>query len=293
MVHGNLRSLQLGLLVGASGLLAANTQAAAASGDETTAAAITATRTEFHATLAAGQAIIVDNPYGDVSARFGGFEHATETHAVLQEPGNATHIELEPTIDKDGRYSISPRLPAGVTVADGQRIDLEVFVPEGHAVSVHTDQGRIEVKGVHGDVQANSTTGNISLRGIKGTIRAETREGQIDAALGTAPRKSSQRLATSTGDINIAVDDRLDAELDMATSALFGTEYSLKIVRRPGEEPNKRAHLVIGEDESKLIVESRRGQIRVSRRAKFISEGDADSVATESKEEEQEDNDGD
>jgi hypothetical protein len=111
--------------------------------------------------------------------------------------------------------------------------------------------------------------------------------------LTTAPRKSSQRLATRTGDINIAVDDRLDAELDLATSALFGTEYSLKITRMPGQEPNKRAKVLIGEDHSRLVVESRRGQIRVSRRTNFISAGDSTSVATEQQEEEQEDNDSD
>jgi hypothetical protein len=196
-------------------------------------------------------------------------------------------------VDSDGHYRIAPRLPAGANISAGQRVDLEVFVPEGHALSVHTEQGSIEVKGVHGDVRIASSTGNISLRGIKGAIQAETGDGQIDASLATAPRKSSQRLATRTGDINIAVDDRLDAELDMATSALFATEYSLKITRRPGEEPNKHAETVIGEDESRLVLESKRGQIRVSRRISFISEGEASSVAHESKEQEQEDNDSD
>ena len=105
-------------------------------------------------------------------------------------------------------------------------------------------------------------------------------------------RKAKQRLATSTGDINIAVDDRLDAELDMATSALFGTEYSLKVARLTGQEPNKRARVVIGDDASRLVVESRRGQIRLSRRASFTPKGEAASVAS-GDEEEQEDGDSD
>jgi hypothetical protein len=250
-------------------------------------------RSEYNAKLAAGQPVAIDNPYGDVAARFGGFEHEVQVYAVLQEPTGATHIELEPGADSDGRYRISPRLPNGANVAQGQRVDLEVFVPEGHALSVHTDRGSIEVKGVHGDVLLASTAGNISLRGIKGVIQAETGEGRIDASLGTAPRKSRQRLATRTGDINIAVDDRLDAELDMATSALFSTEYSLIITRRPGEEPNKHAKAVIGADESRLVLESKRGQIRVSRRASFTSAGEAYSDSRQEQEAGQEDNDGD
>ena len=282
------------MLVVALTLLTANTQAVEiASGDESAASSIIATRAEYNATLTAGQPVAIDNLYGDVSVRFGGFEHKTEIHTVLQEPSGAAHLEFEPGVDSDGRYHVAPHLPAGATLAEGQRIDLEVFVPEGHSLSVHTDQGEIEVKGVHGDVNINSATGNISLRGIKGAIQAETGDGQIDASLGTAPRNSKQRLATRSGDINIAVDDRLDAELDMATSALFGTEYSLKITRMPGQEPNKRAKTVIGEDESKLLVESRRGQIRVSRRTSFTPVGEASSVARENSEEEQEDNDSD
>jgi hypothetical protein len=290
VIPGNRRSI-----VGAFVLLAASAQAGVVAAGDADAATppINASRPEFNATLTAGQAIVVDNPYGDVAARFGGFENKAEVHAVLQEPTGAAPIEFLPRVNKDGLYEVTPRLPAGVTIAEGQRIDLEVFVPEGHDISVRTGSGLIEVKGVHGNVDIKSESGNISLRGIKGAITAETGDGQIDASLSSAPRKSSQRLATRTGDINIAVDDRLDAELDMATSALFGTEYSLKVTRLPGQEPNKRARVVIGEDHSRLTVESRRGQIRVSRRSKFISAGDANSVATERQEEEQEDNDSD
>jgi hypothetical protein len=274
-------------------MLASHAQAADVSAAEDSAiSSIVATRAEYVDTLTPGQAVAVDNPYGDVAVRFGGFEHKAETHTVLQEPAGASHIELKPSVDSEGRYRISPTLPAGAAIAEGQRIDLEVFVPEGHAVSVHTNQGSIEAKGVHGDVKLESVTGDISLRGIKGAIQAETDAGQIDASLSTAPRKSSQRLTTRTGDINIAVDDRLDAELQMATSALFATEYSLKIIRMPGHEPNKRAQALIGENHARLDVESRRGQIRLSRRINFISTNGASSAADEAQEE-QEDNDSD
>lgn len=292
--QGKARTWILRSLASAAVLLASNAQAVDTAGsDDPATSSIVAIRSEYGTTLTAGQAVAIDNPYGDVSARFGGFEHQVQVYAILQEPAGATHIELEPNADHDGRYAISPRLPTGASIAEGQRVDLEVFVPEGHALSVRTDQGSIEVKGVHGDVVLASTAGNINLRGIKGAIQAETGGGQIDASLDTAPRRSSQRLATRTGDINVAIDDRLNAELDMATSALFSTEYSLIVTRRPGEEPNKHAKAVIGEDESRLILDSKRGQIRLSRRTSFSSTGDASAVAGKEQDEEQDDNDGD
>jgi len=226
------------------------------------------TRSDYAATLPTGRAVMIDNPYGDVHVRFGGFEHKVETHAVLQEPNGAAHIALEPG-DTQNFYSLVPRLPAGTTLSEGQRLDLAVLIPEGHALRVRTEQGEIDVHGVRGDVDLRSGNGNINLRGISGAIRAETGAGQIEAALGTAPRKSAQRLATRTGMLIVAVDDALDADVELATSGVFATEYSLKVMPRPGEEPNKRARSLIGRDTAKLTLESRRGEIRLLRRAGF------------------------
>ncbi len=235
-------------------------------------AAIATTRSDYSATLPQGQAITIDNPYGDVHVRFGGYEHKIEIHAVLQETMGVTHIALAPGPTGAG-YAVGPRLPAGATLRDGQRLDLSIFVPENHPLTVRTEHGLIDVHGVHGDVDLKSTAGDIDLRGIHGAIQAETGEGTIEAALGTAPRNSNQRLATTTGDIQVGVDDRLDADVDMATSALFATDYSIQVTRHPGEEPDKHARTVIGANASKLVLESRRGQIRLVRRAGFTVAG--------------------
>jgi len=269
-----------------------NASAVAATAQDKLVASIATTRSDYAATVPVGQAIVIDNPYGDVHVRFGGFEHKVDAHAVLQEPKGAAHIDLKPTVAEDGHYTIAPRLPAGASARDGQRIDLSVFVPEGHALSVRTEQGLIDVHGVHGDVDLKSTTGDINLRGIKGAIHGETGGGAIEAALDSAPRNASQRLATTTGDIQVGVDDHLDAALDMATSALFATDYSIEVTRRPGEEPNKRAHAVIGANASKLVLESRRGQIRLIRRAGFTTVG-GESSAAPSGQEGGQDNDSD
>lgn len=256
------------------------------------AGAVVTTREDYAGTLKPGQVIVVDNPYGDVHARFGGYEHAVETHAVLQEPPRVAHIQLSPAQTADGFYMIAPRLPAGGIQQPSQRIDLSVLVPEGHDLRVRTGQGFIDVHGVHGNVDVKSDGGDLELRSIQGAIQAETTGGGIEASLGTAPRGAQQRLATTTGDIDLGVDDRLDAAIDMATSALFATDYSLVVTRHPGEEPNKRASTTVGRNASRLTIESRRGQIRLRRRAGFTSVGDASSDATAGRDQD-EDNDSD
>jgi hypothetical protein len=235
---------------------------------------INITRSDFAAALAVGAPVTIDNPYGDVHVRFGGFEHKVDGHVVLQEPAGAAHIDLQPgTVD--GRYVVAPRLPANATLREGQRLDLSVFVPEGHDLRVTTEQGLIDVRGVHGAVDLATVGGDITLRAIQGAIQAQTRDGTIEASLGTAPRGAHQRLATTTGSLQVGVDDDLDAAVRMATSAQFATDYSLQVERRTGEEPNKIARSVIGGNHSTLALDSKRGEIRLIRRARFTSVGDA------------------
>ncbi len=221
-------------------------------------------RHEFSATLSAAQPVSVDNPYGDVRLRFGGYEDQLEIQAVAQVPDKASPIDLRPGI-VDGIYRIAPRLPTDHLIVEGQRLDLVVFVPLGHPVSARTERGVIESRGIRANIDLRSTSGNIAIRGTKGAINAETGPGTIEVSLLHASPGSHQRLATSTGSIVLAVNDDLDARLEMSTSAAFATEFSLQIERLPGQEPNKRAIARIGEEESQVIVESRRGEIRLQR----------------------------
>lgn len=225
-------------------------------------------RQDFSTRLTTGQAVAVDNPYGDVRLRFGGYEDQLEIHSVAQRPGSATPILLQPAV-VDGSYRIAPRLPANTLLAEGQRLDLVIFIPLGHAVDARTENGTIESRGIRADIDLRSTSGNIAIRGTKGRIKAETGPGTIEVSLLRAPPGSHQHFATSTGSIVLAVNDDLDASLEMSTSAAFATEYSLQIERLPGQEPNKRAIARIGEYKADVVVESRRGEIRLQRWSGF------------------------
>ncbi len=244
-------------------------------------------RQDFSASLVPGQNIAVDNPYGDVRLRFGGYKEQLEIHAVAQRPAGAAQINLQPG-DIDGSYRIAPRLPPNTLVAEGQRLDLVVFVPLGHALSARTENGLIESRGIRADIDLRSNSGNISVRGTKGDINAETGPGMIEASLLHASPGSHQQLATSTGAIVLAVNDDLDARLDLSTSAAFATEYSLQIEHLPGKEPNKHAIALIGKEAAQVTVQSRRGEIRLLRWTGFRT---ADGKPIESDEELDDDSD--
>ena len=225
--------------------------------------------------LPEGQSIDVDNPYGSVFVRFGGYEHQFDVHVTLQQPDGATKIDLAHAA-RDGRFRVAATLPEGIALAEGQRMDLVIYVPQKHAVSVKTDGGSIESRGVKSDLDLHTASGDIAVRGTDGAVQASTDDGKIEVQLkDPAPAGSTQKLVSRTGSITLGVSDDLAAELQLSTSAQFATDFSLQVEHFDGKEPNKRATTTIGTPKSggqvaKVVLESLVGEIRLLRRAVFV-----------------------
>jgi hypothetical protein len=218
-------------------------------------------------TLSAKQLIRIDNPYGDVRIRFGGYESVLEWLSLRQNPDTANEITV--TGSGDEVFVVSARLPAGTVLAPGQRVDITAYVPEGHDLDIVTEQGLIEARGLHSSLRVRTRSGDISFRGVKGLIDVETASGTIEGQLNRAPDGSQQRIATETGNIILGLAENLDATLKLATSSVFATEFSVQIDPQPGQEPNKIGTAVIGKPKADIEVVSKRGEIRLLRRMAF------------------------
>lgn len=224
-------------------------------------------RTTSTQVLTDKQPIRIDNPYGDVRIRFGGYESMLEWRTVAQNAA-ATH-KIAVTGDNQTSYVVSARLPEGIALAPDQRIEITAYVPKGHDIEILTEHGLIEVRGVQANVRARSATGNISFRGIVGLIDVETGGGNIEGQIDPAVAGTRQHVGTSTGNIVLGLVEGLNATLELATSGVFATEFSVDIAPQPGQEPNKTARAVIGKPESNIEVVSKRGEIRLLRRLEF------------------------
>ena len=226
-------------------------------------------------TLPEGQPIQVENPYGSVYMRFGGYVHQLDIRSTVQQPDGAPAIGFQPAA-RDGRFEVAPRLPEGVALAEGQRIDLVLYVPKGHAVTVRTASGVIESRGVKSDLDLGTDSGEIAVRGTDGTIQARTGDGRIEVSFeDRAPLGSIQRLTSRTGNVAVNVSDKLDAEVRMSTSQQFATDYSIAVEHRDGEEPNKVATAVVGtpkpgKDKAQIVLESLVSEVRLLRKGVFI-----------------------
>lgn len=225
--------------------------------------------------LAAGAPIAVVNPYGSVYMRFGGYEHKLDIRSTIQQPDGAAKFTFAPAM-RDGRFVVAPTLPQGVSLAEGQRIDLVLYVPQGHALSVDAAIGDIECRGLRSDIDLKTGAGKIQVVGTQGTVQAQSDEGRIEVSLQDGAREGSvQRFASRTGSVTLNVGDGLDAEVTMSTSHQFATDYSLTVRHLDGREPNKTATATVGEPKpgaraARIEMRSLVNEVRLQRRGVFI-----------------------
>lgn len=237
------------------------------------AAAVTSfkrTTSQWFETLEPGGLLLVDNPFGNVYARFGGYDNRVELLATFQhlDPDlpdlevRREHVRggLEVRVVDEGGGS-----QAGPTPSRRDRVDLVVYVPSGVPLQVRTVKGDIEAKGLEGSFKATSTAGNVTVRKIHGPIGIETRRGKITATLLTGATSDPQILETETGEIQVHVWEDADLKVDIATSGEISTDFSLEIEHLRFQEPGKRARAIIGAGAAELRLASKQGPIRLFR----------------------------
>ena len=108
----------------------------------------------------------------------------------------------------------------------GHEITIELTVPAGAGLDLHTDQGNISTAGMKGALRSDTGDGNIEAVGGEGSIRLRTGDGNINA------RDLDGSLSAETGDGNINLEGRfevLDARTgdgNLAVTALGGSRLS-------------------------------------------------------------------
>ena len=217
-------------------------------------------------TIEPGGRVSVDNPYGTIYARFGGYEDEVEIMASIQliDSGKPPLQVRRTAVDGGLQISVEPT-EAGGGEARRDRIDLVVFIPKGVALDARTEKDLIEAKGLKSDVKASSVQGDITIRSITGRVEAETSRGRISAALENNVTQQHQNFSTVTGEIEIHLWEDAVMQVDLATSGEISTDFTLRIEHRRFEEPGKYGYATLGEDGPRLTLRSKRGNIRLLR----------------------------
>jgi hypothetical protein len=140
---------------------------------------------------------------------------------------------LEIERDGDDVYvdARSALIPGWLSVWAWRNVELEVSVPARYSVDVQTRRGRVEIRGVDGEVDARSERGHLVFRDVHGPIDARTSGGSIDVS----GCRGEVDVATSHGSIEIHdVEGQVSAHTRSGRIVVIGAGGELMLLRRGG-----------------------------------------------------------
>ena len=231
-------------------------------------------RREELAIVQPGSLVTVDNSFGDVRARFGGYTGQVEVRAAIQQfVAEGPRLQLEVVEVKGGlRVAVGER-PDGAgglrterQPGQKKRADLVLFVPRGVNLATTTREGQIEIRGLEGDVTARSASGAIHARAIRGDLDLASDQGSIVAVPQSLDRRAVQRFASVSGDITLHLDPRGHYTCRLSTRGRLSTDFSLTVEDDPADARRRRALAKVGKGTMTLAVTSRDGHVRLVRR---------------------------
>lgn len=227
-------------------------------------------RREHYVTVPAGTLVVLDNAFGDVRVRFGGYAGLVELRAVMQQfetEGPRLEVESRPegdTLRLTVGERAAPEAALSTARRPGQkkRADLVLFLPQGVDLRVTTTFGEIEMRGLKSQVAAKTESGTIHARKVGGDLELSTVDGAIVATLEDLGRLTPQRLSSERGDITLYLKERSHFTCRVATNGLLSTDFSLTVEPSP-EGTGKQALAKIGKGTTPVEAKTTEGHVRL------------------------------
>jgi Putative adhesin len=228
-------------------------------------------RVERFAQLPPGGVLTVENSFGDVVLRFGGYAGVVEARATLQQfADEGAPLVLEVSEGPAGvqvrvgvRSATASALALEPTKGQKKRADLVLFVPQGARLAVTALDGRFEARGVRGDLKARTRGGAITVRGTRGDLDLESTSGAIVAVPESLGRTAVQRFASASGDVTLHLVEDGSFAVRAETAGWLSTDFSLSVER---DADRKRGSARIGTGATPIHASSGSGHIRLVRR---------------------------
>ncbi|MFN7975002.1 MAG: hypothetical protein U0166_22065 [Acidobacteriota bacterium] len=231
---------------------------------------------EWTGSVPHGKIVTVTNVYGDVRARFGGYEDKVEVIGIIQhEPGADPRLAVSCLESKDGvTISVAPVGDAPVSLPN--RVDLTVMVPDGAPLHAEVRDGLIETKGLRGDIECRARNGQIRIRSGFGGVVAQTDQGLVDVVLDPFDAAKPKLVTSTYGEVAVHIPEIADATVIAGTSGEITTDFSVEIEHRKDQEPDKVARARIGKGGQEVRIQNKQGKVKIlSLQKVFVGTKDA------------------
>jgi hypothetical protein len=220
-----------------------------------------------------GGGVTVVNRFGDVRARFGGYEGRVEAFANVQHfAGEGPRLEVATKESAAGvEVTVGYRDERGelVTARDPRlkkRADLVVWVPKGAPLTATADGGVMDLRSLESDVRARTTSGAVTALKLGGDVDLASESGDLLALLQDWSTARRYVFASDRGDVTLYCGGEVNAALRVATGGLISTDFSMTVDFQAGRRPVRRGEALAGKGSSAVEIESASGHVRLVRR---------------------------
>jgi hypothetical protein len=179
---------------------------------------------------------------------------SVEAHESKEVIVEVLPAEPEPS-ERSGGMRVIPNRSLGLTVEEldnevslasdfSSRINrLIVKVPKKTSVSISTvNDGDIEVRGVEGELELNSTNGSITALDVAGSVVAHTTNGDVKVTFTSIQPGKSMSFVTFNGDVDVTFPPGLKADLRIKTGqGEIYTDFDFALVPVDSEMKTERS----------------------------------------------------
>jgi DUF4097 and DUF4098 domain-containing protein YvlB len=183
-------------------------------------------------------------------------EKAASTRSALR--------DLEVVIKGEGdKVSVETRYPHHVFFGRAGRVDYRISVPRTAQVRVRSVNGRVEIDGVAGAVNASTVNGAVELTHLGGKVAASTVNGSVTASLARLDPDSSNDIDTTNGSVRVTLPSDAGAEIDARTvNGSIHCDFDLSEGGRSGRH---RLEGTIGKGGARFQLRTVNGSVHVDR----------------------------
>ena len=230
-------------------------------------------REEFHQTyeLAKTGEVSLENVNGSVRITAWDREEVkvdAVKRARTQEHLNKVQIDVQ---SKPDRIRIKTKYPDGENRNNSASVDYTLTVPRDSKLNkIQMVNGRVEIKGVRGDVEADSVNGEVAASGLSGHTTLSTVNGSVKATFNELLQPVS--LKSVNGTVTLALPPEANAEVSADTLS-GGISCDFPIVIKKGFPLGQKLEGKLGDGGPKIKMSTVNGGIHVDR-AKPVSAGD-------------------
>lgn len=217
--------------------------------------------------ISEGGTLSVSNVNGSVRVTGGGGD-TVEIHATKSAESQKVLDKIEIKISQsDDSIEIETDLPDSSRWlnwgGDSGSVSYEITVPSGiNLDSIDTVNGQVEVRGVSGDVHAESVNGELDLEDLAGDAQMETVNGSISASFARLEGQQKVKASTVNGRMTLRLPANADVEVNADTlngginARDFGLETEKGFV---GSDLNGK----IGAGSARLNLDTVNGSIKI------------------------------